>query len=182
MKKSNLILVIFIVFIMVSSVIGFIYTPNDDNSLNQNSIDYKGFNFELTTDNRYLLNINGNNLIFDNNPNDLQSISLPNLQITQDKMYLIFNPEEKDNNLDYSISKLYYTLQIKGIRGVLSCSKEENCSNNLPIKDCNSESFYFKKSNMTNIYKQDKCIVLEGDNLEINKYVDKINLELIGAL
>ena len=32
------------------------------------------------------------------------------------------------------------------------------------------ESFYFKKSNITNIYKDNKCIVLQGDDLIINKY------------
>ena len=181
MKKSNLILVIFIIIIMVSSVIGFIYSPSNNNDLNQNSIDYKGFNFQLTTDNRYVININGNNIIFDNNPSALEDINIPDFQITQDKIYLIFNPEERDDNLDYSMSKLYLTLQVKEIRPVLACSKEEGCANELPIKDCSSESFYFKKSNITNVYKDNNCIVLEGDNINLNKYVDKIDLLLIGA-
>ena len=182
MKKSNLILVVFIVLIMISSVIGFIYSPQDNQTLNQNSISYKGFNFEQTTDNRYVVKINENQVIFDNNPNSLENIILPNIQITQDKIYLIFNPEEKDSNLDYSIAKLYYTLQIKDIRPVLACSKEENCPNEFPIKDCSNEAFYFKKSNITNIYKDSNCIVLQGDNVNINKYVDKIDLALIGAV
>lgn len=162
---------------MVSSVIGFIYTPKDD--LDQNSIDYKGFKFEITTDGRYTTTLNGNNIIFDNNPLSLENINLPEFKMTQDKIYLIFIPEERDANLDYSMSKLAYTLQIKGIRPVLACSKEENCSNKLPIKDCNNTAFYFKKSNLTKFYKDSDCVVLEGDNLNIDKYVDKINLELI---
>ncbi len=180
MKKSNLILAIFIVFIMVTSVIGFMYSPKEKDSLNENSFDYNGFNFELATNNKFITSINGNQIIFDNDPRTLEDIKLPDFQITQEKVYLIFNPEEKDDNLDYSISKLYYTLQVKGIRAVLACSKEKDCPNNLPIKDCNSESFYFKKSNLTNIYKQDKCIIIQGDNININKYVDKIDLNLIG--
>ena len=129
MKKSNLILVIFIIVIMVSSVIGFIYSPGDNNALSQNSIDYKGFNFQLTTDNRYITNINGNNIVFDNDPNTLESINIPNFQITQDKVYLIFNSDERDDSLDYIMSKIYLTLQVKGVRPVLACSKEENCPN-----------------------------------------------------
>jgi len=182
MKKSNLLLVIFIVFIMITSAIGFIYTPEDDNALNENSVSYKGFNFDLTTDNRYITIINGNNIVFDNSPDSLENIDLPNFQITQDKIYLIFDPGEKDTSLDYSISKLAYTLQIKGVRAVLACSKEKDCPNELPIKDCNNEAFYFKKSNLTNIYKDNNCIVLQGDNININKYVDKIDLALIGAI
>ena len=76
---------------MISSAIAFIYTPGDNNALNQNSIDYKGFNFQLTTDNRYVININGNNIIFDNNPSALEDINIPDFQITQDKIYLIFS-------------------------------------------------------------------------------------------
>ena len=143
MKKSNLILVIFIIFIMVSSVIGFIYAPNDNGDLNQNLITYNGLDFQLTTDNRYVVDLNGNQILFDNDPNSLEEIILPNFQITQDKVYLIFNPEERDNNLDYSMAKLYSTLQVKGVRPVLACSKEENCSSDLPVKGCDSESFYF---------------------------------------
>ena len=182
MKKSNLILVIFIIVIMVSSVIGFIYSPGDNNALSQNSIDYKGFNFQLTTDNRYITNINGNNIVFDNDPNTLESINIPNFQITQDKVYLIFNSDERDDSLDYIMSKIYLTLQVKGVRPVLACSKEEDCPNELPIKDCSSEAFYFNRDNITNIYKDNSCIVLEGDNINLNKYVDKISLVLIGAV
>lgn len=166
---------------MISSVIGFIYSPKDDQSLNQNSINYNGLEFQLTNDNRYFVVINGNNVIFDNNPNDLQEINIPEFQITQDKTYLIFNPDEKDSNLEYIIAKLYYALQAKGIRAVLACSKEENCPNELPIKTCDNESFYLKKANLTKAYKDNKCLVLEGDNININKYVDKIDLKLIGA-
>jgi hypothetical protein len=180
MKKLNLILVIFIVFIMVTSAIGFIYSPSENNDLNENSFDYKGFQFGITTNNKFITDINGNQIIFDNDPRNLENINLPNFQITQEKVYLIFNPEEKDDSLQYSISKIYYTLQIKGIRGVLACSTEKDCPNELPIKNCDSESFYFKKSNLTNLYKEDKCIVLEGDNINIDKYVDKINLLLMG--
>jgi hypothetical protein len=182
MKKSNLYLAIFIVFIMVTSAIGFIYSPSEQNNLNENSLDYKGFNFQLTTDNRFVTGINGNQIVLDNNPNNLDNITLPIFQLTQNKVYFIFNPGEKDNSLEYSMSKLAYMLQIKGVRAVLACSKEENCPAELPIKNCDSESFYFKKSNLTNIYKDNKCIVLEGDNLNINKYVDKIDLALVGAL
>ena len=181
MKKSNLALVIFIVVIMMSSVIGFIYSPKDNAVLNSNSIDYKGFNFEQTADNRFTTTFNGNQVIFDYSPTSLESINLPIFQITQNKVYLIFNPGERDSSLDYSMSKLAYTLQVNGIKSVLACSKEENCPGELPIKDCNNEAFYFKKSNLTNIYKDSKCVIIEGSNVNISKYVDKIGLILIGA-
>jgi hypothetical protein len=143
MKKSNLILAVFILLIMVSSVIGFIYSPKDQNNPNQNSIDYKGFKFQITNDNRFITNFNGNNIIFDYNPNELKDINVPNFQLTKDKVYLIFNPDERDNNLDYAISKIAYNLQFKNIRGILACSTEKNCPNEIPIKDCNNEAFYF---------------------------------------
>jgi len=179
MKKLNLILVIFILFIMVSSVIGFIYSPKEKQDLNSNSIDYKGFKFQQTNDNRFTTNYNGNNIIFDYSPYDLENINIPELQFN-DKIYLIFDPNERDSSLDYIMSKIAYTLQFKGIRGILACSKEENCPGEIPIKDCNNEAFYFKKDNLSKVYKDSNCVILRGDNINLNKFADKIDLNLIG--
>ena len=37
----------------------------------------------------------------------------------------------------------------------------------------------FKKSEDTKVYKENKCVVVEGDNQGISKAVDKINLKLL---
>src|SRR3989344_4734682 len=62
MKKRQLILAIFIIVIMISSAIGFVYT-NDSNDAN--TINYNGFKFKLTENYNYIVDIQGKQFIFD---------------------------------------------------------------------------------------------------------------------
>ena len=178
MKKTQVFVAIFILLIMIFSAIGFVYTNPDTN---QNSLDYKGFKFVLNQNNQYQIDMNGNSFIFDYNPNDLSNIDIPEFNLEGDKYYILVNYSDVDNNLEYSLGKLGYTLNLLGVRPVLACDNEQNCQENLPVKDCNSNSFYFKKSNLNKVYLDNKCIVIEGDTTGISKSVDKINLKLINV-
>ena len=178
MKKVQLFVVIFIIVIMISSVIGFVYTEPEDN--NSNSFNYKGFKFILNSNSRYQADINGKLFIFDYLPNELINIELPSFDLDSDKYYLLINYTEKDQNLDYNLNKLGYSLSLTGKRANLACINEQDCDINLPVKNCEDNSFYFKKSNLNKIYLQDKCIVIESNNIEMSKLIDKLNLKIAG--
>ena len=180
MNKKQLFLAIFIIGIMISSVIGFVYiNPNDTNT---NSFDYNGFKFSLdANNNRYNVNVNGANFIFDYDPRELNNIELPNFIIRGQKYYILTNTTELDSNLDYSINKLRYNLGLLEILTFPACINEQECNTNLPIKDCDTDAFYFKKSNINQVSLENKCIIIEGDTLVINQLVDKISLRLSGV-
>ena len=175
--KTKIILTIFIAFIMITSVIGFIWTSGDSED-NSNFLEYNNYKFK-NVNGRYLLDINSNEFVFDNSPYEVAEIHLEDFNIESDKYYILFNPEEKDLNMEYSIQKLYLVLKSLNVNIQLACSKEEGCDSNLPIKNCEDYSFYFKKSEDTKVYKENKCVVVEGDNQGISKAVDKINLKLL---
>jgi len=178
MNKKQLILAIFIIVLMVSSVIGFIYVnPTNDNS---GSFDYKGFKFRLDANGRYFTEVNGASFIFDYNPRDLNNIELPDFIIQNQKYYILTNLTQLNANLDYSINKLRYNLNLLGILTIPACINEQECNPNLPIKDCNVDAFYFKKGNINKVSIENKCIIIEGDDLGLSKLVDKVNLRLIG--
>ena len=176
MKKTQLI-VIFIIVIMISSAIGFVYI-NPDANQNANAINYKGFDFTLTSSGKYIVNIEGKEFIFDYLPDEIKDIEMPDFSLASDKYYLITNPLDKNENIDYSLNKIGYTLNLLGIRAVLACDIEQECDPNMPIKDCSNDAFYFKKSNVNKVYLQDKCLVIEGDETGLSKSVDKIDLKL----
>ncbi len=180
MKKTQLFIVIFIIVIMISSVIGFVYTRPSSNNQDPNSFSYKNFKFNPTSNGGYQVDLNGKTFIFDNLPQDLININLPNFNLEGDKYYLIMNPIERDENLNYNLNKLGYTLNLLNIKPVLACINENGCKEDLPIKNCKNNAFYFKKNNLSKIYLQDKCIIIEGDNAEMSKSIDKINLKLAG--
>ena len=181
-KKSKLLLVVFIIFIMITSVIGYFSYNNQNQANNINIIDYNGFKFQTTQEGRWITSKNNINFIFDKLPSELENINLPNFQITQDKVYVLYNASNFNPGNDYSVGKLYYTLQNLGIRAVFACINEENCPTQYPIKDCSNEAFYFKLENTTKVYKDNKCLVIQGNNIGMSSIVDKINLRLLGII
>ncbi|MBL7147784.1 MAG: hypothetical protein ISS82_03090 [Nanoarchaeota archaeon] len=177
-KFSNLIIPLFIIAIMVFSVIGFMWGGN-----NEESTPYTGDEYGLIkTNNKWVLEKEGKQYVFDHHPNELKEILVEPFTINNPKYYLIFDPEDKDNNLDYSLGKLYFTLKQFNLQIFLACSKEENCGLDVPIKDCSEHAFYFKKSNETKAYLDKNCIVIEGDNLGLSMAVDKLNYLFLGVI
>jgi len=148
---------------------------------NSEVFEYGNYKFQRT-DGRYVLELNGNQYIFDNTPYDLSDVNIENFNIESSKYYIIFNPDEKDLNLEYSIQKLYLVLRSFNVNIQLACSTEEGCDSNLPVKTCDDYAFYFKKSDGIKIYNDNKCVVIEGDNQGLSKGVDKINLILLKVI
>jgi hypothetical protein len=175
--NSKIILTLFIAFIMITSVIGFIWSssPSEDSS---NVLDYNNYEFR-NVNGRYLLELNNHEYVFDNSPYEVSSVDFEDFNLESDKYYILFNPDEKDLNMEYSIQKLYLVLNSLGINVQLACSIEEGCDESLPIKNCDDHSFYFKKMSGAKVYKNNNCIVIEGDNDGISKAVDKIDMDLL---
>ena len=177
-KFSKLLLPLFIISIMVFSVIGFMWGGNlEENNTNQK--DEYGL---VKINNKWVLEQEGVQYTFDYHPNELTDIPIESFTLTSPKYYFIFDPEDKDNNLDYSISKLYFVLNQFNLQIFLACSKEENCNLDIPVKSCSDYSFYFKKGSEMKVYLIENCIIIEGDNQGLSKAVDKINYLLLGIM
>ncbi len=175
--NGKIIFTLFIAFIMVTSVIGFIWS-SDSSSTNYEILEYNNHQFK-DINGKYVLEVNSNEYVFDNSPYELNNFDFEQFNLESDKYYILFNPEEKDLNMEYSMQKLFLVLRSLNVNVQLACSKEEGCDGNLPVKSCNEYSFYLIKDDSTKVYKDDKCVVIQGDNQGISKAVDKINLMLL---
>ena len=163
---------------MVFSVIGFMWGGN-----NEESTPYMGDEYGLIkTNNKWVLEKEGIQYVFDHHPNELKEIPVEYFNINNPKYYFIFDPEDKDANLDYSMGKLYYALKQLNLQIFLACSKEENCDLNIPIKNCSEPSFYFKKSEETKVYLDENCIMIEGNVQGLSMAVDKLNYLFLGVI
>ena len=176
--NKKLIISLFIIGIMVFSILGFMLGRSEEPI--QNTLNYNGFEFTESNE-KYFLDKDGKQFYFDYFPDELQNIMVPSFTITSPKYYFIFNPSEKDINMDYPVQKLQYSLNQFGIKSVPACDREEDCPN-IPIKDCTEYSFYFKKSDKNLISLDENCIVLEGNNQFLSQAVDSINYRLLGVL
>jgi len=177
--NSKIIITLFIAFIMITSVIGFMWSSDSEGEsyevLEYNNHEFKNIN------GRYLLELKDREFVFDTSPYNLNNIDFE-VNLESDKYYIIFNPKDKDGNLEYPIQKLYLVLNSLGVKVQLACSIEEGCDESLPIKDCSNSAFYFKRDSDAKLYKEDNCVVIQGDNKNINNYVDWINLNFLNII
>lgn len=179
MKKMQIFMTIFIALIMVSSIIGFLYIPdNPDNQ--QGTLEFNKIKFYPQQNNKYLAVWNNQQLIFDYTPPQISTIPLPVLYpINTGKLYIIYNATDADSSTFYLIEKLSYNLNLLGRPASQACVSEENCPD-IPIKDCNSPSIYLKKSNLSRMYNEESCIIIEGDALYQSQASDKLIQGFLG--
>ncbi len=174
--KKRLLLPLFICFIMVTSILGYM------SSSDLEKIKYKGYKFNKV-DNGWLTYIDNKKIILSSKPsgeisNNLR-ISLNELNSAQ-KIYLSINP--KDNLFLGYLQNNIFPFLVSRI--VVSCYEDNEDCVNLPLKDCKDANkdikiILIKKDKNSKFYYKDNCLVIQGNQEEINKFIDKLTLELL---
>lgn len=180
-RTKSFLIVIFIVIIMASSTIAYIYIKPSE----EDKTDYRYNNYEFfKAEQGWITTIGNTQFLFDYNPGELEEISVKDLNLNiENKAYITLDMAEKDNNMDYSINKLGRTIRYAGRSVFLACINEENCPD-IPLVDCDNQNkvFYLKKAEKNKVYMKDNCVVIEGDAIGISKLVDRISYSLLGVM
>lgn len=164
---------VFIIGLMILSSLNVFETKDTTNTLK-----YKNYIFYKQTD-QWISTINNQQISFFYNPLQLENVTLPYFSFSLPKMYIAYDPADMENE-KFVVQRAYSILQYSNIRPVLACYNEKDCPD-IPIIDCSKDdSLYIKYSNNTNIYIQDKCLVVEGNQDYQLKYLDKIFYNLLG--
>ena len=183
MEKKKIWIGIFLSFILISSTLGFVlsYENSSDTNTSNNEIIINGIKIQKIQDNVFAVDNNGIRVIFNYLPEDLQNITLPEFSLLSDKIYIIFEPEQQDNNLDLLIQKLTMGIRSANIRAVTACSREESCDIDIPVKKCDNDAVYISRKNISRTYLMEKCLALEGSDIDLNMYVDSLNYRISGV-
>ena len=159
---------IFIVIIMTSSIIGFMWNSSDE------TFKYKEYQFGRQGD-YFTLNLDKKQLNFYYFPSDIQDINfsyelkykLENSQM----IYFTFNPESK-HIIYLDKARFDLTTELQKTNIYIQSGKIKNTTNyNLPIITCdNATEFvpvvYFKDSNITKFTLENNCIIGESNSRE----------------
>ena len=156
-KRNKLYIGLFIVFLMVSSTIGFIYSSEDGNKYNE-------YSFTLT-ENGWVTYIKELNMYwsFDYLPKELDFEV--NIGFISDQIAVSI----KDDRYFYELSSKFALLGIITSRindSAIYCNLEN------PI-------FVFTEGNYNKIYKEDSCTYFEGDS---NQLIDRLFYHLLGVM
>jgi hypothetical protein len=184
-KKSHkgTILSAIIVFIMISSVIGFLYGGQTD------QYRYKDLKFKKSTAG-WTTTINSQQLVFDYFPSDVEQIEMgPEIQAA------LINRPEIDTTSDindtfseeialaqYNMALVLNELNIYARRGFTT-----NNTFGLPLISCESAStavpvIYYQYSNETSLSMENNCIMAKSRNpIDILRLKDRLLYSLLGV-
>ena len=166
--------------IMVLSVLG-IYASNVQQESNK---EYGGFTF-YPAGTGWQVKVNGAFYKFYHLPDELAEINVGQFPLSE-KIYLAYDPSEKNITAEDALFLLRSLLQQFGTRGVVSCMRELGCPGELPIVNCNDATapvVYFRSAEEQRVIKQGQCIIIQAPtSADLGKAVEKIGYQLLGVM
>lgn len=182
-KKVNYIQLMawFIVIIMVLSVLGYVGSSFFSEQANQE--EYNGFHFVKTSNQQWLLRVNGEEYLFQYLPEELKNVTFStNLNFNPVKIYFGFQANDTIN-VGFSFSLLAKVFRNKGIKVQEACISEESCPD-IPLMDCQNKEGIIMVSGEENGYTEDeKCLIITAtDSEELQKLTERVVYHLLGVM
>ncbi|MCX6749700.1 MAG: hypothetical protein NTW17_03080 [Candidatus Pacearchaeota archaeon] len=166
-KRNRIIAGVVLAVVMILSTIGFAFQGRSDNASTGNQseseIDYNGFKF---------INQNGlwilGNFVFRYNPNEVENIGtgIKPLSNYQGKPAYIYSEDEEAE------------IEVAGNIGLVAqrvqkaCSKEMNCTEDIPVKTCSDNFIIIKESDITSIVQNNSCVLIKGPKENLTSIAD----------
>jgi len=177
-KRNQLIVGIFLIFVMVFSTLGygFLGKPQEENTDDSDDVIYNGYEFEYQNG-FWLLNYQGIDLVFNNNPeqvNKIYSIVNPITNYQQKPLYIYSESPSAE-------AEIYVNLNKIALRVQSACPEDINCTNeNLPTKTCEDNFIIITQGNYSNIIQDNNCVLIEGPEEDLLKITDEFLFKTLG--
>jgi hypothetical protein len=163
-NKTGFWFVVAIVFLMLTSTIGYLFKGGSSEK-------YNHFSFSATGDGRWITKIDGNNKLFYYHPSETEKINLSDEAIKKIKntnmVYITYdiNNSQRENiaAINLELSKiLWEDFNIYSLEGLTSANQY-----NMEVISCFNATgatpvIYYNESNMLSINIEQDCIVLNG--------------------
>lgn len=159
-KKNQLIMGIVLISFLALSTAGYAFFSGTEEKTN-NQIEYNGLKFEQQG-NYWIVTINNIPHVFFKLPNEIfnTKINITSNMNSFTNKPLYINTQSPETYL-LSTNMNPYVLRIQQ-----ACLNEENCTDNLPIKNCSTDNiiiFTDLQNSESQITQKENCIYLKGD-------------------
>ena len=156
-REKQIMVGIVMIFLLIISTLGYSLMSRDD-VIKQSKIEENGL--EFTNVNGYWETIINNEVfIFSNLPSEVSDVNISGSyqlgEYTGDVIYFV-NGEE-------GISEILNNIGRYALRYQRACLSEENCLDDIPIKDCNNNLIVFEEGIVSKIYKNESCVYIIGN-------------------
>lgn len=173
----------FIAFIMVTSIIGYIFADRQEQIVKYNGIKF------TATPNGWRANIEGKSYLFSYDPKSLEDIEFPET-ISFDGVVEIDATYESNSSYKEDIARSIFEFAslLSGSSIYVRPGFTANSSFDIPIITCEDATpfvpvLYYKNSNQTLITHQGSCIIIESqDGNSFLASTDRIIYKLLGIM
>ena len=175
-KLFTILVALFILSIMVASVLNF-GLPNN-NQEEQPALTYNSYDFYLT-ENGWMIEKNGKQIITRYNPKELEQINIPEIQISSlklaEKIYVSLDINK--NDIMVAAGDFIRNLELQNV--VTSCPSDFTGCEDLPLKTCNDATdsiaiIQFNQAEIEIIQFEGNCLFIQAPLSKINMITDKI--------
>lgn len=177
--KGGVYIALFIAFIMISSVIGYLYTGDANGDPN---LSYNGFSF-TSTQQGWVTTINGQQRTFTYHPTEATAISLPLATIsllTQGQVYVSYNPNSTEvETLALAQFALIKALQEQNIPALPATTQPTAFNTTVITCESGKRALILEEASETKITAQNTCILAVGNPILIK---DRILYGLYGVM
>ena len=174
-KRNQIVLGIFLIFIMMFSVLGYGFGNQDQNGSSE-KINYNGYEF-ISQDGFWMLNFQDIDFFFKYNPNQIirtdSTINLIN-SYQENPLYIYSEDLNSEYELNINLNRLVPRIQN-------ACLSEEECQDtDSPIKTCEDHFIIIKEDTSARIEQDNNCVFIKGNKEDLVKLTDDFLLKILG--
>jgi len=178
-KRNQLIIGILLILLMMFSTLGYALSGKDDSTGTQ-KIDYKGIEFVKDSD-YWFFNLQGSDFVVRHNPEEIENISFSGLLSLNDysnqPLYFVGSGDavfEIRRNLDRFVLRMQE-----------ACLPEQNCTGDLPIKNCSADNMIIVREpleeELESIYQENNCVYIVSEYSNQSMYADAFLFDILGV-
>ncbi len=177
-KRNQWIVGIILVFLMVTSTLGFAFQGGFSGGNNGKSIlEYNGFEFE---------NVNGfwtiGKYVFRYNPKEIEESVNLDFKINKDisdysnkVLYIYSENSVAESEIVINLGQVAERIQ-------KACPEDKKCEENIPIKTCENNFVIIEKSNQSLVSSNQGCVYIKGEGENLIKIVDKFLFKVLDIM
>ncbi|MDP3026481.1 MAG: hypothetical protein Q8N63_02145 [Nanoarchaeota archaeon] len=180
-RRNQLIIGLILILVMVFGTVG--YAFGDKENKNSEKIEYNGIEF-IKTNEYWNFNLQGYNFITKYNPKEVENITFLSYSSINNyaskPLYLVSDFNEPNYEISRNLNP--FVLRIQN-----ACISKNNCTGNLPIKNCSADNIIIiqEPKNETDnikesIYQQDNCIFITSNIENQTLYADAFLFKILG--
>jgi hypothetical protein len=176
-KRNKILMGVFLALIMIASTAGFAFFSSDNTETKKTN--YNGRDFQMTESGYWGTKISNTEFYFYYSPVETEQIDSPVVSSTfyhNSPLFIVSDTPEATSELARTMINFAPRVQEACFEG-----EEENCRQDLPIKNCDENLILIRTANITKITKYDNCVFIEAEAGEQTKAVDAFLYRLLGV-